>query len=530
MKVLLVLIVLRRIGAQSFLSGIRRRTRFNEFAIPEVEEDAVVQSERVTPEVEEVADTAEEEEEFLSSVVPLAPPGNYLEEAEEAENAPLELTSPSLGDQLEPSDDFTALEPGRFFPPMPSLNRSSSIPAAEEEVPVVNDDYDPFFRFPSSPAGCISVGLQSSSTSTSPRTVRWANRDSTFSESTIVGPDDLDVSVGVRSLIKLAALALSGSTASGAALAGTLRMLAPLLVARRVLVYLGDMANDWYTGRYLRRTYSMLEKEYWHFYQVTALVRSGGRFLAQLVLSAVLGRIVQGLLGLRRYPCIVESTSTDDLQSILTGAFWGCSALWMLATLGGSFSIGKLISEWHGSLRLTLEPESSVVRTAQKRRRLLLHPLNILEWMRDPHQVVKAVLRTTPAKVLKPFHPEPFFFPSTWLPIRMIEYVAVLREMGTSHMSLIMRRLLVQQALFDEWNRALMKEKRVALGLGIMCMYSINTCMLCWSVGVSNGRSALLMLPAVLSSFMSVWMNAFIYFDRRDTNRLIEEEVEAIAN
>ena len=524
MKVLLLLLSLERIWAQSFLPAIERGARFSptEFAIPE-EDDNLFGVEADEPEVDA-------DDEFFSSLEPIAPSRNYLDEPEELERAAFDLLSPSLDDDVMDRDLMASPRRPLVVPPQSGSFNPPSFLQRQESV--VENQLDSFFRFPETKVGSVSVELQSSFTSRTPRTTHWVNRDASFSESTLVGPDAVDVSIGVESLVRLVGLVLSGSAASGMAVLGTLRMLAPLLVTRRVLAYLGDMANDWYTGRYLRKTYNKLEKEYWHYYQMTAIIRSGGRVLAQLILSALLGRLVQALVGLRRYPCSMGGMNIAGAVSDRDGTFWGCSALWMLATLGGSFSMGKIISECHEFLRLTVETDTSASASSKNRRRALLRPFNILEWMRDPDEVVKKVLRTTGTNlVLKPFHPEPLFFPVTWIPLRALQYIAVLREMRTPVMNQVMRRLLVQQALLDEWYRVLMKEKRVALGLGVLCLYSISTFFLYLTVGSVNGLSALLMLPAVLSSILSIWMNIYIYLDRRDIKRrIISEQVEEISN
>lgn len=493
MRVLVLALVLERIGAQSFLPAIDRSTRFDEFAIPETLTEDILDVEQQD---DLIVDMFDDEDDILTSVEPLATPRrNYLDEAEELERSAYDLLSPSLEDEEMDEEGFLPFPRRSFLPSLRRLNRTSFLPHHES---IVQEHHDSFFRFPESRVGSISVELQSSFTSRKPRTKRWVNGDGSFSETTMAGPDAVEVSVGVEPLLRLLGLLLTGSATSGAALMGTLRLLAPLLVARRVLAYLGDMANDWYTGRYLRQTYRQLHKDYLHFYQVAALIRSSARFLAQFLLSGVLGSLVQALVGLRRYPCSLEGMNiADSMFSAQGGTFWGCSGLWVLATLGGSFAIGKVLSEWHEFLRLTVEPDHNAANTAKTRRRTLLRPLNILEWMRDPDQVVKEVLRTTSTSmVLKPFHPEPIFFPNTWIPVRALQYVAVLREMRTPSMNKVMRRLLVQHALYDEWYRVLMKEKRVALGLGMVSVYAVSTCVLYWTVGSENGLSALLMLPA----------------------------------
>jgi tryptophan-rich sensory protein len=189
-----------------------------------------------------------------------------------------------------------------------------------------------------------------------------------------------------------------------------------------------------------------------------------------------------------------------------------------------------MLAAWHEAFRLSVGP-NPVSKTAKQRRRALLRPWNILEWMRDPDQVVKEILKTTSSSLdLKPFHPEPLLFPVTWMPFRLLQFVAVLREMRTPVMGNIMRRLLIQQVLFDEWYRSLMKEKRVALGVGLSCLYGLSTISLYWSVGSVNGLSALLMLPVVLASLVSICLNSYIYIDRRNTKRLIKAQVDEMSS
>jgi tryptophan-rich sensory protein len=526
MRLYLLLLLCNRIWGQfSFLPAIERSTRFNEFSIPEGDLSAgdLSADDALAP---------------LSSVepIPQLPPDSPLTNLHEEDDPfAFEFLSP-LADADQYEEDFLEL---RQRAPR---NRTSPF-LLRRQAGTVDEQLDAYFEFPRSRTGSITLELQSSSTSRNPRTIQWVNPDASTSESTLVGPDSLDVAMGVEPLLRLIGAALTGSAFSGMAVLATLRMLAPLYVCRRVLAHGVDMANDWYTGRYLRKTYTKLEQDYWHYYQLPAVLRSTARLSVQLGLSFLLGCMVEAMVGLRRHPCsLVKGITTTGAAAAGAaassqtavgtgyGSFLGCSFLWILATLAGSHALGRILAAWHDAFRLSVVP-NPVSKTAKQRRRALLRPWNILEWMRDPDQVVKEILRTTSSSLdLKPFHPEPLLFPVTWMPFRLLQIVAVLREMRTPVRGNIMRRLLIQQVVFDEWYRALIKEKRVALGVGLICLYGVSTISLYWSVGSVNGLSALLMLPAVLASLVSIWSNGYIYIDRRNTKRLIKAQVDEMSS
>jgi hypothetical protein len=64
--------------------------------------------------------------------------------------------------------------------------------------------------------------------------------------------DAIELSFDASSLCNLARLIANGTATTGFAVLGTLRLLAPMLLARRVLLYMLNVASDWYTGRYVR--------------------------------------------------------------------------------------------------------------------------------------------------------------------------------------------------------------------------------------------------------------------------------------
>lgn len=72
----------------------------------------------------------------------------------------------------------------------------------------------------------------------------------TKTTTTVADTDAIELSFDASSIWNLAILIANGTATTGVAVLGTLRLLAPMLLARRVLLYLLNMASDWYTGRY----------------------------------------------------------------------------------------------------------------------------------------------------------------------------------------------------------------------------------------------------------------------------------------
>jgi hypothetical protein len=82
-------------------------------------------------------------------------------------------------------------------------------------------------------------------------------------------------------------------------------------------------------------------------------------------------------------------------------------------------------------------------------------------------------------------------------------------------MHVVMRLFLIEQALIDEWHRVLMEEKRVGLGVSAISLSFIATSFLFVTVALLDAVSAVLILPSLLATFASAWMNLFVYWDRK---------------
>lgn len=85
------------------------------------------------------------------------------------------------------------------------------------------------------------------SPSTSRQTL-WRRLDTT-TKTTVADTDAIELSLDASSVWNLAKLIADGTATTGFAVLGTLRLLAPMLLARRVLLYFLNVASDWYTGR-----------------------------------------------------------------------------------------------------------------------------------------------------------------------------------------------------------------------------------------------------------------------------------------
>ena len=144
--------------------------------------------------------------------------------------------------------------------------------------------------------------------------------------------------------------------------------------------------------------------------------------------------------------------------------------------------------------------------------------------MKDPDQWITdlATSHRDAAKSWKPFTPEPLLFPSTWPPLSILRNLAVAKAMASSSniavrdsMHVIMRQFLIQQAILDEWHRVLMDERRVGLGIVAIGIGFTAACFLFVTVAYADGISAVLMIPSLLATFSSAWMNLFVFWDRR---------------
>lgn len=357
------------------------------------------------------------------------------------------------------------------------------------------------------------------------------------------------LSLDLGSLLRLVDLSLAAGYTFASAIVGTLRLLAPLVVARRCLAFLGEQAMDWYRGRYLRTTYRRMEHEYWRYFQVPATLRSIGRLITQTLMMWMIGRIMEWMLDLGDSPCLILSIDgisephLGELSETIGGCQFWCAALWLFAVMGVTHA-GSAAMSVMGPLKLeTCEYQAVLQRRRQRRRgrwiwrgrrpqllrSAVLKPWQaILEWMQDPdrwlREIVARSMVAASVRELTPFHPDPLLFPATWHPIRTMQLFGVSQEMSNPRiLQPLMRNILFQQACSDEWFRALMYERRVALGIFLMAVYFLSTIRVFWLAATSNLMSTLFMVPHLVAVIVSGWMNIYIYFDRKTARNAARE-------
>lgn len=106
------------------------------------------------------------------------------------------------------------------------------------------------------------------------------------------------------------------------------------VVSRRILVFIGTLVSDWYAGRYLRTTYTRVEKLYIHYYEAPATFRAISRSLSQFVVYMTLARIMGWLVGITHPPCRGEGRGLAFL----------CGLLWLGSVVGTGHAFSTAVS------------------------------------------------------------------------------------------------------------------------------------------------------------------------------------------
>ena len=310
--------------------------------------------------------------------------------------------------------------------------------------------------------------------------------------------------VDPKSLFFVTGAVAKAVTSLSLAFSGTLMLLPPMIFARRVLAYLAYGMSDWYTGRYLRTTYRQLESQYWRYYQIPATLRSVARSLILWMTMWTIGHSLEVLL--------------YDLCSVESGGckVW-CAMIWIAAVVGVGEIFGRYIGKCETPLMIQISPCEKRERRVPPHRQFF-RPRFLLKLLRDPDSLIRDIASKEDA--LRPFDPNPLLFPSTWQFFRFLQMIAVAKEMAVSSdaMHSMMRQVLIQEVLREEWYRVLMLEKRVALGIAVVTLYGLSTLALFFTVGEVSGPSVIFILPSLLGALVSGWMNVFVYFERRAKN------------
>lgn len=284
------------------------------------------------------------------------------------------------------------------------------------------------------------------------------------------------------------------------------------IVARRSLNTIGDLVYDYCMGRYFRTTYTRMEHLYVRFFELPAAFRALSRTAAQLCILLVLSNLMEWMVGLSRTPCRTTNGSCS----------WWCSLLWMCAVIGTGHAASTAVAVWGGPLRIQVDASHfSTTRRRSVVARVFTRPWHIFQWMQDPEAWVS--MMATPSSPREPFEPNPILFPATWLPLRLLQLMAVTSAI-TSAKNLktargLMKRFLIQTALTDEWHRVFINERRVALGSCIGLFYLISELVLTIAVATVYPTASVVMIPTCLAIVVSVWMNLVIFWNRLEKKR-----------
>eukprot|EP00557_Chaetoceros_sp_GSL56_P013702 CAMPEP_0176481450 /NCGR_PEP_ID=MMETSP0200_2-20121128/2826_1 /TAXON_ID=947934 /ORGANISM="Chaetoceros sp., Strain GSL56" /LENGTH=683 /DNA_ID=CAMNT_0017877655 /DNA_START=266 /DNA_END=2313 /DNA_ORIENTATION=- len=306
------------------------------------------------------------------------------------------------------------------------------------------------------------------------------------------------VSVDPQAFGRLVPIVFVSCTTFLSAFMATLRLLAPLVISKRILCSIGNLISDWYTGRYFRTTYTRLEKLYIHYYETPATFRALLRTISQWCIYLLLGKLMGYLVGITHKPCRSEGR----------GLALTCGLLWVGSVVGTGHAFAEAVARWGGPLRL------QAVKHIPKRR--LMHvftkPWHILHWMQNPEQWIDMIAE--PER--RPFDPNPVLFPVTWIPLRLLQMVAVAKVVSTDpkdylwcpvdegdQVPKVFGKFLLQLALCDEWYRVFIREKRVGLGIAVMILYCFAMVSLLVSSAMLNGRATLLMVPSLVAIIVS---------------------------
>jgi hypothetical protein len=149
------------------------------------------------------------------------------------------------------------------------------------------------------------------------------------------GNQNIEVSLSFdpSSAVRLVKTSVEASAGGLGAFVATLRLLAPMIVARKLLTSIGYICYDYYNGRYLRTTYKKRVQDM-HFYEIPSALRAAGRSGLQLVGMALTGKVFQ--LGLNRAPCWMPTS----LCQYWYGMVW----------LGAVLAAGRAAEVWVSSV------------------------------------------------------------------------------------------------------------------------------------------------------------------------------------
>jgi tryptophan-rich sensory protein len=344
------------------------------------------------------------------------------------------------------------------------------------------------------------------------------------------------------------------------ALAGTLRLVAPMIAAKRFITTIGYIFYDHYNGRYIRTTYTRRMRRMQE-YEIIAGLRGTGRCILQILSVGLVGGIVGFVMD--RAPCLIRPAWI---------CHWWYGTIWITSIHTAGWAMELWLVSLNKSHPLSLRPTPTIGRSgairkkADRRMSSLFHRQKeefqtstlegliqipwriVLRRLRDPEEWFMSMLRprsnsrfyysnmntyTQQHEEHKPLRLDSLLFPCTWVPLQVWTCLVVVRAIRltltkplswtdaadymifmSSKRWVVMRSFLGYEVLYGEWKRVFVTERRVALGAFVSTLSLTALLWTIYSVAMVDGITALLLIPTVIARLVSTWMNILLYYDR----------------
>ncbi|KAG7342639.1 hypothetical protein IV203_020583 [Nitzschia inconspicua] len=361
--------------------------------------------------------------------------------------------------------------------------------------------------------------------------------------------------------------ALMASTNILSAMFGTIQLMGPMILAKRVITTVAYIFYDHYNGRYLRKTYTR-RMQHMQEFEVIASARALGRFLMQFWTMTVTGSIVGFVMD---HPW----TPSCWFQPIWLCNWW-CGMIWMGIVYMSGWGMGVALKKEGYTIKLGEKEDGTAItktynnplsirqtymstsKSPLRRRNpkstnksLLDHlvriPRQVLQWMREPEEFVNNIFRFANQKSNHPIRPaspskrnlDTFLFPSTWGPLRLWSCLTVVYcisvtlsnsiPLGSTNnfnvhinninnhnnevLYRLMRAFIVQESFHYEWYRVFVKERRIALGAVIGMIGLVSLLRLNVVVASIDKGAGLALIPMLIAEVVTWYMNTILYFD-----------------
>lgn len=163
------------------------------------------------------------------------------------------------------------------------------------------------------------------------------------------------------------------------------------------------------------------------------------------------------------------------------------------------------------------------------RRHVFTRPWHLLQWMKDPEgwftsiATASTTSRTYQQQEIQ--HPDALLFPSTWPPLHILTMIGIVQAIriglsttpsssggSSSSLSSMREAVYISLALYEEWHRMFLQEKRLACGTilqGCLVLALGKLVLL-----LENGLAVAVLVPAVMASVVSTWMSVVLYNER----------------